>query len=82
MTIMVSTGPPPMPPCSSAKGRPRMPSSANCFQISRLQPSALSRIFLRCLEAVFVAEQTFDAVFEELLLFGKLEIHTSCLSVI
>ena len=28
MTIMVSTGPPPMPPCSSANGRPSRPSSA------------------------------------------------------
>ena len=31
ITIMVSTGPPADPPCFSAKGRPRRPSSAYCF---------------------------------------------------
>jgi hypothetical protein len=39
IVLIMSTAPPPKPPCSDGTGNPSSPMSANAFQAAALQPS-------------------------------------------
>ncbi len=48
MTIMFSIAPPPSPPCSSANGAPRMPSSsAKARHTAGFHPASPFTVFIR-----------------------------------
>ncbi len=75
MTMAVSTAPPPKPPRVSSNGRPSRPISVICAHIASLWPPGSRQVFLALLEAVLISDETIDAVLQQALVVGEIEIH-------